>query len=73
MKRRDFISKGIVGGIAAGSLLSIPGFYSQAIARPSKMQKSDYDLVAIKNGEPDVMFDSAIKEKIRNTWLRGYS
>jgi len=62
MKRRDFISKGIVGGIAAGSLLSIPGFYSKAIARPSTMQKSDYDLVAIKNGEPDVMFDSAIKE-----------
>ncbi len=62
MKRRDFISKGIVGGIAAGSLLSIPGFYSKAIARPSSVQKTDYDLVAIKNGEPEVMFDSAIKE-----------
>ena len=58
MDRRDFLKKTIQGGIVAGSTLAFGG-YSKLLAAPS-MSPAAYDLVAVKGGEPDVMFDKAI-------------
>jgi uncharacterized protein (DUF362 family) len=60
MKRREFISKSVKAGIIAGSALSI-GNYSKVFGYGSLMAPDDYHLAAIKGGEPDVMFDEAIK------------
>jgi uncharacterized protein (DUF362 family) len=60
MDRREFICKGIGAGIVAGSSLAFgksnPLFGTRS-AGPSAM----YDLVAVKGGEPDIMFDKAIE------------
>ena len=62
MKRREFLDKVIKGSVAAGALISIPGFYSSSIARRSSYQQTPFDMAAIKGGQPDVMFDMGIKE-----------
>lgn len=60
MNRRDFFKKSSYAGIAAYTFFSfgnkLTGFANTKI-HDSKL----YDLVAIKGGEPDSMFDEAIK------------
>lgn len=58
MKRRDFLKSGLL----AGASLTLPGVYGSAFARTSSTTPPAYDLVAIKGGEPDAMFDEAIKQ-----------
>jgi len=60
MKRREFISKSIKAGFITGAALSV-GSYSNIIPSTLFPFTSDYDLAAIKGGEPDIMFDEAIK------------
>jgi uncharacterized protein (DUF362 family) len=57
MKRRDFIIKGISAGIISGSAFAL-GSYKQASAYSSSGQ--NWDLVAVKGGDPVTMFDKAI-------------
>jgi len=57
MKRRDFIRKGIGAGIVTGSAMALPGMKS-VFANGGNYQS--YDLVAVKGGEPGIMFDKAI-------------
>jgi uncharacterized protein (DUF362 family) len=52
MDRRSFIK----GGMTAGAALAL-GNYSTLFAQP----QNNVDLVAVKGGEPDVMFDKAIE------------
>lgn len=75
MKRRDFLSKSIGAGILVGSIGSLQSFRtlekinnednSSRINRilGSKLETSalPFDLVAVKGGEPDAMFDKAIE------------
>lgn len=59
MDRRDFLKKAITGGIVAGSTLMLEGagaFWNAAAAGPEK----NWDLVAVRGGDPRDMFDSAI-------------
>ena len=58
MKRREFVRKGIGAGLAAGSAMAMGG-YRKAWGNISLYQ--DYDLVAVKGGEPGAMFDRAIQ------------
>jgi len=60
MDRRDFIKKSIQAGILAGTASSF-GKYSNLFASPVLPPSNNYDLVAIKGGEPDAMFDKAIE------------
>lgn len=61
MKRRDFLKKGVQAGVIATSALSIPGFYGNYISKRSESVPDNFDMAAIKGGEPDKMFDEAIK------------
>ncbi len=58
MKRRNFLK---TAGLLSGAALVKPGFYGNLFARNS-YSTQNYDLVAIKGGEPDTMFDEAIKQ-----------
>lgn len=58
MDRREFLKKTVQGGIIAGSSM-IFGNFSDLLAEPAKSPAA-YDLVAVKGGEPDAMFDAAI-------------
>ena len=58
MKRREFVRKSISAGVVTGTALSLSGM-SKIWAANSPAQES-FDLVAIKGGEPDMMFDQAI-------------
>lgn len=58
MKRRDFLKSGLL----AGATVTLPGVYGNLFARTSSTTPPAYDLVAIKGGEPDAMFDEAIKQ-----------
>ncbi|MDP2423030.1 MAG: DUF362 domain-containing protein [Bacteroidales bacterium] len=60
MKRREFITKTITAGLAAGTALKLGGFSTLWAAEPAGSAKP-YDLVAVRNGEPEVMFDRAIE------------
>ena len=59
MKRRDFLKKSIGAGIFTGSLLTIGG-YGRIFANTTNNPTLPYDLIAVKDGEPDKMFDKAI-------------
>ena len=59
MDRRDFLKKALGGGIAAGSTLAFPEV-GKLWAAPDPGPAKAYDLVAVKGGEPGVMFDRAI-------------
>ena len=60
MNRRNFLKKTVGTGILAGSIGNI-GTLTDAYAMNSAVKDSeDYDLVAIKGGEPEVMFDRGI-------------
>lgn len=58
MNRREFLKMTIGGGVVAGSTLAFGG-YARLLAAPP-MPPTAYDLVAVKGGEPDVMFDRGI-------------
>lgn len=58
MYRREFLKKTIEGGIVAGTTLAL-GNYSKLLAAP-QTSSTAYDLVAVKGGTPEVMFDKAI-------------
>jgi uncharacterized protein (DUF362 family) len=60
MDRRDFIKKSIQAGILISSASSL-GKYSNLFASQTFPPSTNYDLVAIKGGEPDAMFDKAIE------------
>jgi uncharacterized protein (DUF362 family) len=61
MDRREFIKKSLATGVITGSALTF-GNYSHLFAYPYKsIFDKPFDLVAIKGGEPDVMFDKGIQ------------
>ena len=60
MKRRSFISTTLKAGLAAGAGLSSLN-YAGTISSSLFPFSDNYDLAAIKGGEPDAMFDEAIK------------
>ena len=59
MERREFLKKSAAAAIAIGASSTL-GNYSNLFAHNFISQKSPYDLVAVKGGEPDIMFDRAI-------------
>lgn len=58
MNRREFLKKTFQGSIVAGSTLAF-GSYTKLLAA-SPATAPPYDLVAVKGGEPELMFDRAI-------------
>ncbi|MFO8235000.1 MAG: DUF362 domain-containing protein [Bacteroidales bacterium] len=60
MKRRDFLKKSIGAGILTGSVLTFGG-YGRIFANTTANPDLPYDLVAVKDGEPDKMFDRAME------------
>lgn len=56
MDRRRFLTT-TLGGIAAGSLLDLA---ERRLLRAQDKQAPPYDLVAVRGGEPDAMFDRGI-------------
>ena len=60
MKRRDFIKTGIGGMALAGTAMSLPG-YARFLPGFASNPALAYDLVAVKGGEPGIMFDKAIE------------
>ncbi len=61
MDRREFIRKSLATGVATGSALAL-GNFSHLFAYPYRsIFDKPFDLVAIKGGEPDVMFDKGIQ------------
>lgn len=61
MNRREFFKKSIQAGVVTGAAVTFPGFVSQLFARKSYAVTSEYDLVAVRGGEAEKMFDEAIK------------
>lgn len=59
MKRRTFIKNSLKIGLGAGATLAF-GSRIKSYAADMTSKISNYDLVAIKGGAPDVMFDRAI-------------
>jgi uncharacterized protein (DUF362 family) len=59
MKRRDFIRKSVGVTVASGAILSVKGIHH---AMDVNKAKSTYDMIAIKGGAPDLMFEKAIGE-----------
>jgi uncharacterized protein (DUF362 family) len=60
MKRREFIRKSVGAGFVAGTALSFTGYNKLFGAGLSEKQRP-YDLVAVRGGEPEQMFDRAIE------------
>ncbi|OFY58445.1 MAG: tat (twin-arginine translocation) pathway signal sequence [Bacteroidetes bacterium RBG_13_46_8] len=59
MKRRDFLRKAVSLGALSGAAMTL-GNYRGLFAHETNNYALPYDMVAIKGGEPDVMFDKAI-------------
>ena len=59
MKRREFMKTVVGGGLVAGSTFAA-GAFSKVLAAPEMIVKPDYDLVAVRGGEPELMFDRAM-------------
>jgi len=57
MKRRDFIRKGVGVGLLSGAFPLFGGL-DDVYGRPAA---NNYDLAAVRGGEPDAMFDRAIE------------
>ena len=55
MDRREFIKKGSLAAIAASAFGNLTEIFPN-----SYTSQANYDLVAVKGGEPEVMFDKAI-------------
>ena len=60
MKRRDFLKKSVGAGLFAGSLITLGG-YGRIFANTTNNAALPYDLVAIKDGQPEKMFDRAME------------
>ncbi len=60
MKRRDFCKKSIKFGLGAMGFLAFGG-KMKGFGAETPEKVSPFDLVAIKGGEPDLMFDRAIQ------------
>ena len=60
MRRRDFFRKGISASVAASATLAF-GNLDKLFANPPRFPMLPYDLVAVRNGEPEAMFDKAIE------------
>ncbi len=60
MDRRAFLKNAIRGGIIAGSGLAFGGVDGLRRAAAAAGQGKPWDLVAIRGGEPDAMFDAGI-------------
>ncbi|MGC9344111.1 MAG: DUF362 domain-containing protein [Bacteroidales bacterium] len=58
MKRRDFLKKGISVGFIAGTAFTINPYKTFGSARNA----GNYDMVAIRGGNPNAMFDRAMEE-----------
>lgn len=63
MKRRDFLFKSIGATIASGAALSATGAITKTVSTANNNASVDdnYDLVAIKGGEPENMFVQGIE------------
>ncbi len=61
MDRRDFFKKSMQAGLMTGAALTVPGIFGKYFAKSTSTLPKTIDMVAIRNGEPDVMFDAAIK------------
>ncbi len=59
MKRREFLKKSIGASILTGSVLTFGG-YGRIFANTTNTPNLPYDLIAVKDGEPDKMFEKAI-------------
>lgn len=60
MRRRDFFRKGLSAGVAASATIAF-GNLDKLFAIPPRFPMLPYDLVAVRNGEPEAMFDKAIE------------
>jgi uncharacterized protein (DUF362 family) len=60
MERREFFKKSVYASLAAGAYLSF-GDKLNLLANPKTTDPQLYDLVAIKGGEPELMFDRGIQ------------
>lgn len=58
MKRREFVRKSISAGVVTGTALGLSGMNNLWAADSPAL--GAFDLVAVKGGEPDAMFDKAI-------------
>ncbi|MBA4407382.1 tat (twin-arginine translocation) pathway signal sequence [bacterium] len=58
MDRRRFLKTGLL----AGASLTVPGIYGNYFSKSSRISSAVFDLVAVRNGEPDVMFDKGIEQ-----------
>ena len=58
MKRRDFFKSSVGAGLAAGAALSVGGYDKLWASVPPA---AAYDLVAVKGGTPEAMFDLGIQ------------
>jgi uncharacterized protein (DUF362 family) len=61
MKRRDFIFKSAGAGLVAGVGLSTNVFGENFTSLASSAMAGPFDMVAVKGGEPEVMFDKGIE------------
>lgn len=59
MRRRDFFKSSVGAGLAAGAALSLGGYDKLWASAPPPA--TAYDLVAVKGGAPDAMFDLGIQ------------
>ncbi len=59
MERREFLKKSAAAALAAGAAASFGGF--SKIFASNYVSPHPYDLVAVKGGSPDSMFDKAIE------------
>ena len=57
MERRKFITSGIGAGIATGAAITFGGVDNLLAGNAAQ----PYDLIAVRGGEPDVMFDKGIE------------
>ncbi len=60
MKRRQFIRSSMGAGLAAGAFMSL-GRYEKVLAGTPLPPVTDFDLIAVKGGEPATMFDIGIQ------------
>jgi uncharacterized protein (DUF362 family) len=60
MKRRDFFRKGIKASIATSAAIAFRNLEKLFAVAP-RFPLLPYDLVAVRNGEPETMFDKAIE------------
>jgi len=60
MDRREFFKKSVKAGFTAGAYMTF-GSHLNLLANPKTVDPQLYDLVAIKGGEPDLMFDKGMQ------------